>query len=75
MLEHFNRVVNKQSEILDAGPPGGNQAVPYTRLVYLNSDKVLLRIFVCLLHEGVAVAEADFQAYIRFVAKHAREIE
>lgn len=49
--------------------------MPDAWLVHFHADVVLLRIFLRLLHERIAVAETDFKTYIRRVAEHAREID
>ena len=75
MREHLDRVVHDHPEVIDSGIAGAQQAMPDARLMYLDPEKVAVRVFGGLLDQSFTVAEADFEHNRRRPTEQSFEIE
>lgn len=75
MLQNLDRIVGYQPKILDAGVASRDQAMPDSRLVHLDPDKVCIRVFRGLLNQRVTIAKTDLERVLCIPAKQVLDIK
>lgn len=73
--KNVNGVVDDYSEVFQPRTVGGNEAVANAGFMYLDTEKVQLRILDRHLHQAIAIAESYFQHFIGCPAEDVTEIE
>ncbi len=53
--------MHEDSEVSQSGVAREQQAMPGARLMDLDAEEILLRLFTCELDKRFAIAETDFQ--------------
>ena len=67
--------MDNESQIVDAGITGFQEAVTYAGLVYFDSDEVLAGMFDRLLNECLSIAEANFQNHRCSASKECLQVQ
>lgn len=75
MIQHVDGIVRDDPEIADMRLARFYQAVTDTRLMDFDANEVGGRVFKCLLHQRIAIAESDLKSARRIACEKRHEIE
>lgn len=75
MLQNLDRIVGYEPKILDAGVASRDQAMPDSRFMHLDPDKVCIRVLGGLLNQCVTIAKPDLEGVLCIPAEQAIDIK